>query len=335
MSLPKTYEVIAQVGARSSTGDPEGEIVATGVLPADPLPLPCGRIRQRPPAHSAVHVDGERVYRRARRGETVLTPEREVEIYSCEQLWREPERCALRVVCSSGTYIRSLVADLGDAYCLALRRTAIGLFGLTRRLAGGGAARAGRAARGLGADRADRGARARAGARCRAWAQRAERAGRRHGAVDRRRRRAGGARRGQRGRLAPDRGVAQVSSRESITILGRGRTRRRVDAHSQQEPDRCEPLRGRASQRGSRRGGRAGEAHRASRRSPWCALCRGRHLRRRPPRPPRRDRRRRPRADLRAPSGRGCRSGAHLAGRRRRCRSRPRSMPRWASRSWW
>ena len=128
MALPKTYEVTAQLGATSTTGDPEGEIAQTGVMPADPVTLPIGKIRQRPPAHSAVKVAGERAYARARRGEAVEMPEREVEIYGWEPLWREGDRVGLRIVCSSGTYIRSLVADLHDAYCLELRRTHIGPF---------------------------------------------------------------------------------------------------------------------------------------------------------------------------------------------------------------
>jgi tRNA pseudouridine55 synthase len=130
MELPKTYEVIARLGAKSSTGDVEGEIVQTGKSPPTPLPLPHGVIRQRPPAYSAVKVDGERAYVRARRGEAVELPEREVEIYACSELWRDDERAALRIVCSSGTYVRSIVDALGDAYCLELRRTAIGPFDL-------------------------------------------------------------------------------------------------------------------------------------------------------------------------------------------------------------
>jgi tRNA pseudouridine55 synthase len=126
--LPKAYEVVARLGARSTTGDPEGEIVETGVIP-DQLTLPLGLVRQRPPAHSAVKIDGERAYARARRGEEVVTAERAVTVYESEQLWRDGDRVGLRFVCSSGTYVRSLVADLGDAYCLALRRSSIGPFG--------------------------------------------------------------------------------------------------------------------------------------------------------------------------------------------------------------
>jgi tRNA pseudouridine55 synthase len=127
VELPKTYEVVARLGATSSTGDPEGEILETGVLP-ERLELPLGAVRQRPPAYSAVKVAGERSYARARRGEVVELAEREVMVHEASVLWREQDRVGLRIVCSSGTYVRSLVADLGDAYCLSLRRLAVGPF---------------------------------------------------------------------------------------------------------------------------------------------------------------------------------------------------------------
>jgi tRNA pseudouridine55 synthase len=126
-ALEKTYEVEVRLGATSSTGDPEGEITQTGQVP-DTLVLPLGTLRQRPPVYSAVKVDGERAYARARRGEDVQTQEREVTVFQSSVLWREGDRAALRFVCSAGTYVRSLVADLGDAYCTALRRLAIGPF---------------------------------------------------------------------------------------------------------------------------------------------------------------------------------------------------------------
>ncbi|HET9123266.1 MAG TPA: tRNA pseudouridine(55) synthase TruB [Solirubrobacteraceae bacterium] len=128
MALPKRYEVVARFGARSSTGDPEGEISETGVIPAGDLSLPTGRIRQRPPAYSAVKVAGRRAYALARAGEAVDLPEREVTVSRFAELWREGERRAFVIECSSGTYVRSLIADLGDAYCLELRRTAVGPF---------------------------------------------------------------------------------------------------------------------------------------------------------------------------------------------------------------
>jgi tRNA pseudouridine55 synthase len=128
MDLPKTYEVTARLGATSSTGDPEGEIRETGVFPAEPLALPLGMISQRPHAYSAVKVGGERAYALARRGESVELAAREVEIFESSELARDGDRVSLRISCSSGTYVRSIVAELGDAYCLSLRRTAIGPF---------------------------------------------------------------------------------------------------------------------------------------------------------------------------------------------------------------
>jgi tRNA pseudouridine55 synthase len=128
MALPKRYEVVARFGAVSTTGDRDGEIRETGVVPHGDLELPTGTIAQRPPSYSAVHVDGERAYARARRGEEVVIPERKVHVERFEELWRDGDRRGFAVECGSGTYVRSLVADLGDAYCEELRRTAIGPF---------------------------------------------------------------------------------------------------------------------------------------------------------------------------------------------------------------
>ncbi len=128
MALRKTYRVTARFGAVSTTGDLDGEITETGVVPAGELELPTGEIRQRPPAYSAVKVGGRRAYERARRGEQVEMPERLVTIHRFDPLRREGAEAEFEIECSSGTYVRSLVADLGDAYCTALRRTAIGPF---------------------------------------------------------------------------------------------------------------------------------------------------------------------------------------------------------------
>ena len=73
-------------------------------------------------------MGGQRAYALARRGEAVEIPEREVHVSRFDLLWRDGERAAFAIDCSSGTYVRSLIADLGDAYCLELRRTAIGPF---------------------------------------------------------------------------------------------------------------------------------------------------------------------------------------------------------------
>ncbi len=128
MALPKTYETVARFGATSTTGDRDGEIAETGVVPHGDLQLPTGVLTQRPPAYSAVKVDGVRAYKRARQGEAVELPEREVTVYAFDELARAGDRRTFAIRCSAGTYVRSLVADLGDAYCEQLRRTAIGPF---------------------------------------------------------------------------------------------------------------------------------------------------------------------------------------------------------------
>jgi tRNA pseudouridine55 synthase len=128
MALPKRYETVAQLGAVSTTMDPEGEITETGRVPPDPPVLPTGEIRQRPPRYSAVKINGERAYALARRGEVFETAERTVTVYRFEQSWREAQRAAFTIECSAGTYVRTLIDELGDAYCLQLRRTDIGPF---------------------------------------------------------------------------------------------------------------------------------------------------------------------------------------------------------------
>jgi tRNA pseudouridine55 synthase len=75
-----------------------------------------------------VKVSGRRAYAQARAGETVELAEREVSVYRFEERWREGDRRGFLIECSSGTYVRSLIADLGDAYCEELRRTRIGPF---------------------------------------------------------------------------------------------------------------------------------------------------------------------------------------------------------------
>jgi tRNA pseudouridine55 synthase len=128
MALPKRYEVVARFGAVSDTGDPEGEIEQTGRVPDGPLELPTGRLWQHPPAYSAVKIGGRRAYQLARAGEPVIPAAREVTVYRFEQTWHDGDRRGFVIECSSGTYVRSLIADLGDAYCEALRRTRIGRF---------------------------------------------------------------------------------------------------------------------------------------------------------------------------------------------------------------
>jgi tRNA pseudouridine55 synthase len=128
MALPKRYEVTARFGETSTTGDPEGEITQTGRVPEGDLDLPVGVVRQRPPAYSAVKIKGKRAYKLARAGEVFEMPEREVTVHRFEETRRDGAERDFVIECSSGTYVRSLIADLGDAYCTALRRTRIGDF---------------------------------------------------------------------------------------------------------------------------------------------------------------------------------------------------------------
>jgi tRNA pseudouridine55 synthase len=143
-ALPKSYRTRARFGATSDTGDPTGTLTHTGKSTTEAgvravLPRLTGELRQRVPRLSAVKVGGERLYRKARRGELVETPVRDVEITRLDLLsFDEHEQLAeLEIECSSGTYVRQLVADLGDfcetgAYCETLERLAIGPFTLDR-----------------------------------------------------------------------------------------------------------------------------------------------------------------------------------------------------------
>ncbi|HEV2075072.1 MAG TPA: tRNA pseudouridine(55) synthase TruB [Thermoleophilaceae bacterium] len=129
MKLPKTYRAVARLGWTSDTGDRDGELRRTGRVP-DEVRLPVGEIYQRPPAYSAVRVGGRRLYERARAGEPVEGAPRPVTVHRAQVLWRDGDRVALELECSSGTYVRQLVAGIGDAYCEELERTAIGHFRL-------------------------------------------------------------------------------------------------------------------------------------------------------------------------------------------------------------
>ena len=106
----KTYVATARLGWRSTTGDPDGELTETGVIP-DRLELPTGVISQRVPMTSAVRVDGERLYKKAQRGEEVETPLREVFVERADLLERTDATATFEIRCSSGTYVQD--ADRG------------------------------------------------------------------------------------------------------------------------------------------------------------------------------------------------------------------------------
>ena len=130
----KAYETEALLGATTSTDDAEGEVLQRRAVPVlDDATIDAGlarltgRIRQVPPVYSALKQGGEPLYRRARRGEQVEAPEREVEVRRFDLLERTHDRLRLRIECGSGTYVRSLVRDLGEqlgcgAHVVALRR---------------------------------------------------------------------------------------------------------------------------------------------------------------------------------------------------------------------
>ncbi len=133
----KTYDVTAQLGIRTSTLDAEGEVTSRQPVAVTPVEIRAaaarfvGEIDQIPPAVSAIKVGGERSYKRAARGEEVALEPRRVTVHAFDVLRCAPDAFDARVVCSTGTYVRSLVADVGDAlgcgaHVAHLRRTAIG-----------------------------------------------------------------------------------------------------------------------------------------------------------------------------------------------------------------
>ncbi len=134
--LDKVYEATVRLGQTSSTGDPEGE--TTDVNDRQPssdevtdiLKRFVGDIKQTPPAHSAIKINGQRAYHLARQGKEVDMPERTVRIHSLDIVEYQYPNLKIRTHVSSGTYIRSLAQDIGSAlgtgaYCSELRRTRI------------------------------------------------------------------------------------------------------------------------------------------------------------------------------------------------------------------
>jgi len=145
--LPKHYIAEITLGAVSTTYDAEGLITRpkpkAGWLPPDDASRIqvllderfLGKISQVPPAYSAVHIGGERAYRKAMRGESVELNARETMISECRVLEYAFPKLIIRVGCSSGTYIRSLAHDLGEsmrcgAYLASLSRVRVGEWSL-------------------------------------------------------------------------------------------------------------------------------------------------------------------------------------------------------------
>lgn len=130
----KAYDAEIMLGQTTDTDDSEGQVLLQRAVPAISaealqaalVPL-TGNIRQRAPIYSALKQGGEPLYVKARRGDVIEAPEREVQVHAIEVLEQQPERLRLRVTCGSGTYIRSLARDLGEslgcgAHISALRR---------------------------------------------------------------------------------------------------------------------------------------------------------------------------------------------------------------------
>jgi tRNA pseudouridine55 synthase len=141
-ALPKTYRAEVAFGATTSTQDATGRVLEERPcgFGLDDLRAAAasmvGEIRQVPPMVSAVRVGGERLYQAARRGEEVERPARAVTVYGLDvaSFDRAAWEATLEVRCSSGTYVRTLAADIGEllgcgAHLKALRRTSIGSLG--------------------------------------------------------------------------------------------------------------------------------------------------------------------------------------------------------------
>lgn len=135
--LDKVYRATIRLGAISTTGDPEGEIEPCQVnhIPAESeiravLAKFTGQITQTPPAYSAIKVNGRRAYQLARAGQLVDLPSRQVQVYDLKLLDYHYPDLTIETHVSSGTYIRSLAADIGQAlgtgaYTASLRRLKI------------------------------------------------------------------------------------------------------------------------------------------------------------------------------------------------------------------
>ncbi|HEV2412442.1 MAG TPA: tRNA pseudouridine(55) synthase TruB [Candidatus Saccharimonadales bacterium] len=137
LKLDKSYQVFAVLGVTSMTGDPEGERREVSTTEPsrraveDSLNQFQGRQLQKPPAYSAIKINGQRAYNLARRGKEVDIPSRPIVIHSIELTTYAYPKISFNCLVSSGTYIRSLVEDIGNylgvgAYTSGLRRTSVG-----------------------------------------------------------------------------------------------------------------------------------------------------------------------------------------------------------------
>ena len=137
--LRKTYEGTLRLGIETTTLDAEGDVVRESTVDVDEdtvraaMATLVGESLQRPPAYSAVKVGGRKLYEAARAGEHLEAEPRTIRVDAFDLVAFASPDAAFRVVCSSGTYVRVLAADVGaalscGAHLAALRRTAIGPF---------------------------------------------------------------------------------------------------------------------------------------------------------------------------------------------------------------
>ena len=137
----KAYRFGVKWGEETDTDDAEGRVVATS--PHRPerkaiealLPQFIGRISQTPPVYSAIKIDGERAYDRAREGETLVMAPREIVVHSLRLVSAEPDLAVLEAECGKGTYVRAIARDLGRllgclGHVVLLERTRVGPFSI-------------------------------------------------------------------------------------------------------------------------------------------------------------------------------------------------------------
>lgn len=140
LDADKTYQVTARLGQRTDTADADGQVVETAAVPeldeagvSSVMAMFLGPGQQVPPMYSALKVDGQRLYKLARKGEQVERAPRNIVIHDLRLLGLEAERLTFQVRCSKGTYVRSLVEDVAArlgtlAHVEVLRRVEVGSF---------------------------------------------------------------------------------------------------------------------------------------------------------------------------------------------------------------
>lgn len=142
----KEYEVVLQLGVKTTTADEEGEIIEKKEVLKESLEQLeierilksfIGKIKQMPPKYSAIKVNGRKLYEYARKGQEVEIKPREVEIYNIEitNIQKEKKQIEFKVSCSKGTYIRTLCEDIAEkmrtvGYMKELKRTKVGDFNI-------------------------------------------------------------------------------------------------------------------------------------------------------------------------------------------------------------